>query len=197
MTNWFTSDWHFGHEKMQQGLRGKAFTSPENHDTALKENIFNTVKPGDNLYFLGDAFWKWDSKKVERFMTDLKKHKISLHWILGNHDRLSWTRFSCVKWVGHIKDIVIEKQPITLCHYPMLTWNRSHYGAWNLHGHIHIDDSTSKKLPIKMPLYPLGKQLNVNVEYHSYKPISFEEVDLIMKGYEENWDYIKKEDRRR
>jgi hypothetical protein len=28
-------------------------------------------------------------------------------------------------------------QPIALCHYPLLSWDRQYYGAWMLHGHCH------------------------------------------------------------
>lgn len=31
----------------------------------------------------------------------------------------------------------LAKHPVTLCHYPMLTWNYSRYGALQLFGHVH------------------------------------------------------------
>jgi len=190
MNNFFTSDWHLGHNTIQKGIRGKFFSSMEEHDATIINNIFETVEPGNNLYFLGDAFWKWDSKQVEKFMTDLKRHRINLHWIIGNHDKLSWTKHSCVKWVGQIKDIIIEKQPITLCHYPMLVYNRSHYNAWQLYGHLHVGDSTHSRL-YKVNI--MGKKLNMNVELWDYKPVSFEQIEDSMKYKADNWDLIKKE----
>ena len=197
MNSFFTSDWHLGHFSLQRGIRGTVFSSLEEHDATIINNIFETVKPGDNLYFLGDAFWKWDSKRVEEFMTNLKKHRINLHWILGNHDKLSWTKFGCVKWVGQIKDITIEGQPITLCHYPMIVWNRSHHGAWQLYGHIHMGDSTYIKMREMSGTfeYIRGKQVNVNVEFgEGFRPRSFEEIREHMSLLPDNWDTIYKEE---
>lgn len=195
MNTWFTSDWHNGHEKM--ALLGRKFSTVEEHDKTILNGILETVKPGDNLYFLGDAFWKYTSQQVAEFMTILKKHKINLHWIIGNHDKMSWTKYGVVKWVGQIKDITIEKQPLTLCHYPLLVYNRSHYSSVNLYGHIHIGDATDKKMKsissIMTPL--LGKSLNVNVEMYNYKPISFEQVMELVKHKPDNFDLIRKEDR--
>lgn len=189
MTNkYFTSDWHFGHESILKGIRGKFFSSVEEHDAIIKENIFKTVKPGGDLYFLGDAFWKYSSKQVEQFMTDLKKHRVNLHWILGNHDKLSWTKFSCIKWVGQIEDIVVEKHPITLAHYPMRVWNKSHFNAWQLYGHIHYLDHTDRNCNYEL----LGKQLNMNVEFWNYNPVSFPILKATMSQLKDNWDLIKK-----
>lgn len=182
-----------GHEKMLQGLRGNAFSSIEEHDNTIINNILETVKPGDNLYFLGDAFWKYSSKQVEEVMTKFKKHRINIHWILGNHDKLSWTKHGAVKWVGQIKDITVEKQPITLCHYPLLVYNRSHYsGTIQLHGHTHIGDFTDKKIKNNPYIQQLiGKTINVNVEMWEYKPLSFEQIMGIVKNLPERFDVIR------
>lgn len=185
-----------GHEKMI--LLSRGFSTVEEHDKLILNNILETTKPGDNLYFLGDAFWKYTSQQVAEFMTILKKHKLNFHWILGNHDKLSWTKSGVVKWVGQIKDITIEKQPLTLCHYPLLVYNRSHYSSVNLYGHLHVNDSTDKKMKsISSIMEPvLGKSLNVNVEMHNYKPISFEQVMEQVKEKPDNFDLIRREDKR-
>ena len=196
MNNLFTSDWHLGHLSMQKGIRGKVFKTLEDHDNTILQNIFDTVKPGDNLYFLGDAFWKKSSKEVEKIMTDFKKHKINIFWAIGNHDKYSWTKYNCVQWAGEIKDIVIEKQPITLCHYPMYVWKNSHYGAWNLHGHIHKEDNTYKLVKnyeLMKGAFFRGQILNLNVEFWDYKPLTFEHIRETMKYRPENWDLIRKE----
>jgi len=186
--NYFTSDWHLGHETILKGIRSKKFANIEEHNETIIDNIFETLKPGDNLYNLGDMFWKWDSKQVEELLTKFKRHKINLFVILGNHDKQSWVKHSCVKWWGQIKDITIEKQPITLCHYPMRTWSRSHYNAWQLYGHIHFRDNTDLRMDYDL----LGKQLNMNVEFWNYKPVEFEIIKATMDTKKDNWDLIKK-----
>lgn len=62
------------------------------------------------------------------------------------------------------------KQLIILCHYPFLTWNKSHYGSWNLHGHCHGT----------LPDDPSSLRLDVGVDVHAFSPISFDEVSTIM-----------------
>jgi len=191
--NYFTSDWHLGHQKMLNGLRGNIFSSVEEHDNTIINNIIETLSPGDNLFFLGDAFWKYSSKEVEQVMIKFKKHKINIHWILGNHDKVSWTKYGCVKWFGQMKDISIDKQFITLSHYPMLVYNKSHYSAWLLYGHIHKNDNTWDIMKDDLILENyLGKSLNVNVELYDYKPLSFLQIREILKDKPENFDLIKK-----
>jgi len=197
MKNFFTSDWHLGHEKMLRGVRGSKFNSVEEHDNTVINNILEITKPGDNLYFLGDAFWKYTSQQVQETMIKFKKHRINLFWILGNHDKISWTKFGVVKWAGQIKDITIEKQLITLCHYPMLVYHRSHYGGMNLYGHIHIQDHTWNVIhgdPITRNFHDffMGKALNVNVELHDYKPLEFEQVLEAVRNKPENFDLIRR-----
>jgi len=36
-----------------------------------------------------------------------------------------------------IEDVEVAGQPITLCHYPMRSWNKSYHGAWLLYGYVH------------------------------------------------------------
>ena len=36
-----------------------------------------------------------------------------------------------------IQNIVIEKQSIILCHFPLESWENSSNGSWHLHGHTH------------------------------------------------------------
>ena len=92
-----------------------------------------------------------------------------------------------------IKDISIktdgEKQKITLSHYPMVTWNCSHFGAWQLYGHHHHDYSGDFKY-IKDYVPSMGKQYNVSVDLHNFKPVSYEKIQEAMKIKPDNWDLL-------
>ena len=191
---WFTSDWHFNHQTLSKGIRGKRFSTVKDHDEYIINQIIECTSPGDDLFFLGDLAWKWSSKDYEVFFTKLKRHKLRFHWILGNHDKLS-IKSSCIVWKGAMKDIIINKTPLTLCHYPLIVYNRSHYNAINLHGHIHVNDSTYNKPEwgelIDCKILP-GKRLNMNVEFWEYKPISIEQILEVAKDLPDNWDRIYK-----
>ena len=185
--NWFSSDFHLGHTNLhKKGYRKNIFSSIEEHDEVIIENIFSVIKPGDNFYFLGDLFFKYSTEEKITFFNRFKKNRVNFHWILGNHDKP--IRHKAIVFIGHIKDIKIGKQRITLCHYPMIVWNNSHLGAWQLFGHIHKNDNTDLIFPYER----LGKQLNVNVDFWDFKPVSFEEIEEIMKKKKENFDILHK-----
>jgi calcineurin-like phosphoesterase family protein len=80
-------------------------------------------------------------------------------------------------------DIEIENKKVTLCHYPMKTWNCSHWGSWHLYGHHHHKTDFG------------GKTMNVSLDANDMMPVSWEEVKEFMKNREDNWDMIYKEKR--
>jgi len=202
MTNWFTSDWHlFGENFLKNPLRS-IFSNVEEMNKAIIDRVFSDVKPGDNLYFLGDIGWKFPEGYLTKLFTDIKRHKINFFWIEGNHDASIKVDSSAIKWRGQIKDIVVNKQPITLCHYPMIVYNKSHYGAWNLFGHIHYEDYTWNAMKKVTPNEILkGKRCNVNIELYNFRPLSFEEIGSFfeVETFEgnkiyRNFDLIERQD---
>jgi calcineurin-like phosphoesterase family protein len=167
---WITSDWHYGHENSL--LFRPQFRDLEEMHNLIKYNFLSVVKPGDRVFFAGD-FALGNTTKV---FYDLH---LPGDWsfVRGNHDR--WKQKSNYPW---LKDEVIDSQPITISHYAMMSWNKSHYGAWLIYGHHHgIKDVVP------------GKTLNVCLEHHDYKPWSWEEVKEYMKNRSDNWDTIKKD----
>ena len=197
MKHWFTSDWHLFCINFLKNEKRLRFASIEEMNNTIEENIFTTTKASDNLYLLGDIGWKFPDAYLELLFTKFKKHKLNVFWIEGNHDRSLNVNSSCLKWKGQIKDIVVEKQPITLCHYPLLVWNRSHYSAWNFHGHLHYKDSTWNKLQELSDTKLLqSMRYNVNIELHNFKPVEFEDIKEHLRGLSslgfKNFDYIER-----
>jgi calcineurin-like phosphoesterase family protein len=72
---------------------------------------------------------------------------------------------------------------ITLCHYPLATWDRSHYGAWHLHGHEHnrTERHTDR-----------GFSLNVGVDLNNYAPVLLSEI--VDRMEERGWENPRKAD---
>lgn len=195
---WFSSDWHLSHE-MTIEKSGRPFKDVEEMDNTILYNMFQNCTRGDDFYYLGDL--SWDRKMVERTYEIAKSKKIRLHWILGNHDQ-RWRKqfrnaiktYNKMNTMSEMMEIKLTDEkgnhyPTVLCHYPMLTWNKSHYNSFFLFGHHH--KTTHKADEIKK-FEENGKRLNVCCEFHDYKPLSELDVIQIMKTRPDNWDIIRK-----
>lgn len=174
MTTFFTSDLHFGHEKII-GFAKRPFTSVEEMDQTLIKNWNQTVTDKDDIYIIGDfSFHKGSTTKL--ILNELNGNKFAVR---GNHDIKRFNsdikkRFIWVKDLHTIKipdlDVLGGNQIIALCHYPLLTWDRVHYGSWMLHGHCH----GNMRYPFK------GRILDVGVDAWDYKPVSYEQIKAKM-----------------
>ena len=152
-------------------------------DDNIVEGMIAPLRKGDEFYFLGDLARNVAS--AAKFFTRLPKG-VKFFWILGNHERTAGQfRHHCTQMTP-LKDIKIQGSPATLCHYPMITWNKSHYNAWQLFGHHHISSHGHDKID----QLASGKQLNVNCEMHDYVPWSEDEIIEYMKARPNNWDLI-------
>ena len=156
---WFTSDTHFGHTNIIRYARGQ-FPHVDVMDTALINNWNSLVGDEDEVFHLGDFCWP---KKPDPYLFRLKG---KLHLIVGNHDHrhvrthprwLSVTPFLELS-VGH---------GLTLCHYALEVWNKSHWGSFHLHGHSH------GSLPAR------GRRMDVGVDPLSFFPV--EEAAVVEK----------------
>jgi len=176
---WFASDLHLGHENII-GLADRPFSSIDKMNSTLTFNFLSVMRRGDLLYLLGDTFL--DKKVGGAFLRAVRDLGVRIHFLKGNHDGVS-TRWLCdngCKTVDTINDVKVDGQKITLCHFPMVSWNFSREGSWHLHGHWHVN-TPRKEMK--------GKILNVNVEFHDFYPWSFDEVKTHMDGCSNNWDY--------
>jgi calcineurin-like phosphoesterase family protein len=77
-------------------------------------------------------------------------------------------------------DAYRSKQKITLLHYAMRVWNKSHRGAWHLYGHSHGT----------LPDDPNSLSFDVGVDANQYFPISYQQVKARMK--QKTWTPIDK-----
>lgn len=189
---YFSSDWHLGHENVIR-FSDRPFKNASEMDDAIISQMLAPLKPSDDFYFLGDM--GTNENAIHRFFQGLPK-KVKVYWILGNHDKQSTIerfRNRC-HFIGHMYETKlfigagIPRQSITMAHYPMITWNKSHYGAWQLFGHHHAASHGHEEIPVRAG----GKQLNVNCEFHNYLPVTENNLIEIMKKLPENWDLIKR-----
>jgi calcineurin-like phosphoesterase family protein len=180
---WFTSDHHFGHEKIIQYV-DRPYACAAEMDDRLIEHWNDAVSPLDTVYHLGD-FSLADIKYVFPLIFRLNG-RIKL--IPGGHDKWlsDYHKFQIdlgVKFeiLPPLTEIKIQDVPFVLCHYPLLSWEASHYGSYHLHGHTHntigvLGISGDKQLPPKASGGRNGKRLDVGVDCHKYRPIEFLEI---------------------
>lgn len=164
---WLTSDTHFGHKNIMRYCN-RPFNSIEEHDAALIDNWNALVKPNDTVYHLGDFCFGTQEEDFNKYFKRLNGQIIL---IKGNHDKLAWKfRHSFAASYDSYKEIRVDGQKVTLCHYSMLVWNCSHHGAFHLYGHSHGS----------LPDNPNSLSFDCGVDCHDYRPISWERVKEIM-----------------
>lgn len=168
MTVWFTSDTHYGHSRVIE-YSNRPFSSVEEMDEAMAQNWNSVVRPGDLVYHLGD----FSFHRPEQSIRIAKRLMGQKYLILGNHDKRLRTEPEFLGqfiWAKDLHQIEVDGQKVILCHYAMLTWNQSHRGSWQLHGHSHGS----------LPDDPHSLRIDVGVDPRGYYPVSFEEVREIM-----------------
>lgn len=183
-TTWFTSDLHLGHRNIiaycdrpwrdpkpeKDWLPGTDLSHKDNWyyrvdemDATLIDNWNSVVRPNDTIYNLGDFTF---SNNAEKYLKRLNGVK---HLIRGNHDKQPSPRQGWAS-VNDYREIKIEGQVIVLMHYAMRVWKKSHKGAFQLYGHSHGT----------LPDDPNALSIDIGVDCHNYRPISFEEIKRIM-----------------
>lgn len=171
----FTADTHFMHRAMPERWRTE-FPDIETHDRVLIEQWNDTVPADGHVFHLGDVSF---GKRVVTadILQELNGRK---YLVEGNHDRnLNVRAKGMFEWCKpyhkqkvHFHD---ETYILIMCHYAFRSWDRMHYGTWNLHGHSHGN----------LPKIPA--QLDVGVDYAkkilgAYRPWRFDEIAGFLHG---------------
>ncbi len=169
-----TSDTHYGHANIIK-YSNRPYKSVEEMDAALIANFNSVVGANDTTYLTGDfAFYK-NQEHTRAVIKALNGSKVL---VLGNHDKYlepeTLAEFSSVHNYLEINvpdaDHPRGKQMIVLFHFPMVVWNKSHHSSWSLFGHCHGT----------LPDNPNSLSIDVGVDCHNYKPISYDQVKAIM-----------------
>lgn len=185
---YFTSDTHFGHENIIKYCK-RPFASAAEMDAELIRRWNKVVPVGARVFHLGDVAWVKgrtieDKGAVVRKIFKRLNGNISL--ILGNHDDERVLRAAnCFDSIYPMTSVSFENQHITLCHFAMRVWNKSHQGSWQLYGHTHD------------VLEDWHLSTDVGVDSWDFAPVSFNCLKEHFKGREafccfdklkENWD---------
>lgn len=166
MNYWFTSDTHFGHANILRYCNRPFKDSVEMNETIIS-NWNRVVDKDDLIYHLGDFCFGGD----DIFARLIGRLHGLIVFIKGNHDKVAWkNRHKFYSFSDSYREIKINGQDITLCHYSMRVWNKSHHGAWHLYGHSHGS----------LPDDPNSRSFDCGVDCHNFTPINFEQVQKIM-----------------
>ena len=161
--NYYIADLHFGHRNIIS-LCNRPFNSVEEMNQTLINNWNKVVKKNDDVYIVGDLFFRYQD--VESLLSLLNGKK---HLIIGNHDSywindevLSKYFVSCDKML----EIIDNNHRIMLCHYPMLSYPKQSR-TYMIHGHIHNDTL----FDYWHVLVKRKNVLNAGVDINNFKPV--------------------------
>ena len=166
-----TSDQHFYHRNANR-LCGRPWSTVEEMNAALLENINSVVGENDILYHLGDfAFGK--KANFWEYM-DMVKCK-NIHFCLGNHDHKTDIRGAneerkrLLSVTKRIDTSFYHKRTnqvysMTMTHHPLLDGSMSESRIY-CHGHQHRHNPVVRK-----------NQFDIGCDGHAYMPWSIDEV---------------------
>lgn len=186
---YFTSDTHFGHKNIIN-LCNRPFSSVDEMDEKLIENINNKVQKHDTLYLLGD----FSFNGVEAYRKRIECSDVRL--IKGNHDHFKdcLDQFTYIRdyemiylsgWVNVISELKghkYEKGNIVLSHYPFASWDREKRGSIHLYGHEHGNYEAFRK-----EHFPNKLCFDIGVDSNNYEPLSLLEVFDKIKNIKEGF----------
>jgi len=178
----FTSDTHFFHRNIIKYCDRPFKTMEEMNETLVRN--WNKVVPKDGVVFHAGDFSM--GAKGRNLGILLGRLNGKIHLTIGNHENditkgsKYISRFETIHDISDIyvkdEEISYGKQHLIICHYPMLAWDASHRGSWQLFGHVHGGLSNKGHMITK------PTQLDIGVDCHDFSPISYQTVkELITK----------------
>lgn len=181
---WFTADLHFGHANIIKYSK-RPFASVEEHDAILVQNWNNMVRPGDDIFVLGDFCYrnKTGAGEIRERLNG------NIHFIEGNHDSAAFQIRNTFASYRSLSRVKVNTRDIVLCHFALRVWDKSHHGSWHLYGHSHnslpdIDTSLSFDVGVDaVAMRLIGKKQGDPIEgtlSQDYRPMNYDEVAKIM-----------------
>lgn len=173
--HYFSSDLHLGDQNILT-YEKRPFASVAEMNESIISNFASRLTATDDLWIVGDFVKGANTDLAEDFFRRVPGRK---HLICGNHDRDTIERMPQWSSVSGLKEMKADGQPVTLCHYPMMTWNGAHHDG---------DDPKTLSIQIFGHIHGLTRGwwrcVNVSVELWDYMPVT---VDEIRQRSEENF----------
>lgn len=176
MRYFFTADEHLGHANKNGGIIQmckRPFASLEEMAEEFVTRHNANVAPTDLTVHVGDMFWrKWSTQQCCAYLRRLNGQH---DYINGNHEEVfrrpdSFLLKNLFRDISDVKMIQQGKQLIWVSHYAHRVWPKSHQGSYHVFGHCH------GVLPDHRRSHDVG------VDANNYAPVSFDELDALMKS---------------
>ena len=171
---YFTSDWHFNHDK-DFIWKKRGYNSVEEMNDDLINKICSTLDEGDELWVLGDLVMG----DIDKAAAVLSRIPYSVHFLVGNHDTLRRINlYDSLGWINHERAIQVTdgNWDFYLSHYPTVTMNyddvKKHHPLINLHGHTHYQNKFYNDNPY---------MYNVGVDSQNGYPVSIDKIKADIK----------------
>lgn len=158
---WLCADLHLGSKNVTKFRTD--FSSCEEHDSIIYDNLASSVGKRDSLYILGDVV-VGERLKSEFWLGEIGKIRCAKKTlVLGNHD--TDHKVSIHQLAAVFDDIhsLHARRNVWFSHCPIHP-NEMRGKIANIHGHLHAN-------VIDSPRY-----INVCLEHTGYKPITFGEI---------------------
>lgn len=167
---YYISDLHIGHKNAIR-FDDRPFSDIDEMESEIIKRWNMKVTADDDVYILGDVFYRYKGDKAEF----LKKLCGRLHLIEGNHDfemLENQVALACFKSVDKLKQIVDDGRRVVMCHYPIISWNMKHFGAYHIYGHVHTHVTEETMLMMKQE-----RAFNAGCMLNNYVPCTLGELE--------------------
>ena len=190
---YFMSDLHYNHDNIRK-LCNRESSCVEDMNKEI-EDVLATLPEGAILFDLGDLFWRVNETEMKRVMSIPKYSEF--YKVLGNHDKENiYTKSYVGEMItafGDIIDIRVEYEgvvyPVSLSHYPMVSWNHKSRGGFMIHGHTHgnIDKYNEESPDLRVDV---GMDSAISKENGSFL-IPFSKIMEVMEKKAKGREFMK------
>lgn len=168
----FIADTHFNHKRIHEKFRTQ-FSSDDEHDTLIHNNILEAADTNTSLWLLGDTFF---SPKGFWRLEEFRKVYQQVNIVLGNHCHSTLPRYAL-----QFKNVnvygVQQRYGLWLSHVPIPDYEL--YRGNCVHGHMHSKVVTKDVWDGKWGMFkPVvdDRYFCVSCEQIDYKPISLDNI---------------------